>query len=82
MDKVPQWFTGARLNYAENLLKRNDDAPIVTGIREHGAVKHSSSRQLREMVRVMRNAMLACGLTVGDRVAGMLDNVKSMRMCS
>jgi len=74
LDKVPKWFTGARLNYAENLLKRNDDATIVTSIREHGHTRHFSSRELREMVRKMRNAMIACSLTVGDRVAAIATN--------
>lgn len=25
MDQIPKWFKGARLNYAENLLRWNDD---------------------------------------------------------
>jgi acetoacetyl-CoA synthetase len=25
MDEIPRWFLGARLNYAENLLRFNDD---------------------------------------------------------
>ncbi len=25
MDEIPRWFVGARLNYAENLLRVNDD---------------------------------------------------------
>jgi len=43
-------------------------------MREHGPARHFSSKELREMVRKMRNAMLANGLTVGDRVAAIATN--------
>ena len=29
MDAIPKWFTGARLNYAENSLRRNDDGIAI-----------------------------------------------------
>ena len=29
MDKIPQWFEGARLNYAENLLRFEDDQKVA-----------------------------------------------------
>ena len=69
-EEVPEWFPGARLNYAENLLYRNDDCIACTAGNELGVVKHYTFRQLREMVREMAAAMRVNGLKVGDRVAG------------
>ncbi|OJA20068.1 hypothetical protein AZE42_02485 [Rhizopogon vesiculosus] len=73
-EEVPEWFPGARLNYAENLLYRNDDAIACTAGNELGVVKHYTFRQLREMVRKMAAAMRANGLKVGDRVAAIISN--------
>ncbi|TPX68574.1 hypothetical protein SpCBS45565_g03060 [Spizellomyces sp. 'palustris'] len=36
MDKIPKWFKGARLNFAENLLARRDDHIALIGAGEHG----------------------------------------------
>ncbi|OAX39780.1 acetoacetate-CoA ligase [Rhizopogon vinicolor AM-OR11-026] len=73
-EEVPEWFPGARLNYAENILYRNDDAIACTAGNELGIVKHYTFRQLREMVRKMAAAMRANGLKVGDRVAAIISN--------
>jgi len=69
--EIPVWFPGARLNYAENLLWRNDDAIACTAGNEMGRTVHYSFRELGERVRCMASAMRANGLVVGDRVAGM-----------
>jgi len=29
MDKIPVWFEGARMNYAENLLRYGDDDKVA-----------------------------------------------------
>ncbi|KAL0578859.1 hypothetical protein V5O48_003139 [Marasmius crinis-equi] len=72
--EIPVWFPGARLNYAENLLWRNDDRIAVTACGESGKVVHYSFRQLRESVREMASAMRANGVTVGDRIAAVITN--------
>lgn len=53
LDEVPLWFPGARLNYAENLLHRTDDATAITATGESGVITNYTFRELREMVRVM-----------------------------
>jgi acetoacetyl-CoA synthetase len=78
-EEVPEWFPGARLNYAENLLYRNDDGIACTAGNELGVVEHYTFRQLREMVRKMAAAMRANGLEVGDRVAGEQRVLSSLR---
>ncbi|KAF7357784.1 Acetoacetyl-CoA synthetase [Mycena venus] len=74
MPEVPIWFPEARLNYAENLLYRTDDAVACTAGNESGVVRHYTYRQLRELVRQMACAMRRHGLKKGDRVAGILNN--------
>ncbi|KAJ3774088.1 acetoacetyl-CoA synthetase [Lentinula raphanica] len=71
---VPIWFPGARLNYAENLLWRNDDSIACTAGGELGRVTDISFRELRLKVRDMASAMRANGLQIGDRVAAVVTN--------
>lgn len=68
--EVPVWFPEVRMNYAENLLHRRDDAIAVTAGGENGVVRHYTFRQVRELVRKMACAMRHHGLKPGDRVAG------------
>ena len=70
MPETRTWFPGARLNYAENLLRYNDDKIAVTSMRESGYVAHYSFRQVRDMVRDLAAALRVNGLQTGDRVAG------------
>ncbi|CAF5226408.1 unnamed protein product, partial [Rotaria magnacalcarata] len=32
MDEIPRWFSGARLNYAENLLRFNDNRTAIYAV--------------------------------------------------
>ncbi|KAF7793992.1 hypothetical protein EIP86_005118 [Pleurotus ostreatoroseus] len=73
MKEVPVWFPGARLNYAENILRFNNDNIAVTSARETGQIAHYSFKQLRSMVQTLAAAMRINGLQAGDRVAGELE---------
>ena len=70
MEEIPTWFPGAKLNYAENLLYRRDDAIALTEAGESGVVIHITYKELHQRVRVMAAALRVNGLKVGDRVAG------------
>lgn len=72
--EVRTWFPGARLNYAENILRFNGDNIAVTSARETGYVRHYTFRQLREMVRCLAAALRVNGLQKGDRVAAIVTN--------
>ncbi|KAH7908735.1 acetoacetate-CoA ligase [Hygrophoropsis aurantiaca] len=72
--EVPEWFPGARLNYAENLLWRNDDGLACTAGGELGIVRHYTFRELRMMVRELAAALRVNGLKTGDRVAAIITN--------
>lgn len=69
-----KWFEGARLNFAENLLRRNDDALAIIEHREDGRRRTLSYRQLRELSAQLAGALKAAGVGEGDRVAGFLPN--------
>ncbi|KAI0062826.1 acetoacetate-CoA ligase [Artomyces pyxidatus] len=72
--EVPRWFPGARLNYAENLLWRNDDALAITESNEYGRTSSVTFNELRERVRAVAAALKANGVRVGDRVAAIIAN--------
>ena len=68
------WFEGARLNFAENLLRFRDDRPALVFRNETGTGGELSYRQLfREVIRCSE-LLKALGVRPGDRVAGYLTN--------
>ncbi len=71
----PQWFVGARLNFAENLLRRRDDSPAIIAHDESAHARQLSCRELADEVAAMAAALRAMGLAAGDRVAGFMPNV-------
>jgi acetoacetyl-CoA synthetase len=71
----PLWFPGARLNFAENLLRRRDDAPAIIARDESGRRRELSAAALAEAVARMASALRAAGVQPGDRVVGFLPNI-------
>ena len=69
------WFPGARLNFAENLLRRRDDAPGIVFRGEDRVRRSLSFRELHDAVSVLAQALRAAGVAKGDRVAGYLPNM-------
>lgn len=69
------WFEGARLNFAENLLRRNDDHPALVSYPENGARREFSYAQLQREVAMLAAALRRGGVRAGDRVAAVLPNV-------
>ncbi|CAF0787649.1 unnamed protein product [Adineta steineri] len=75
MNEIPRWFVGARLNYAENLLRFNDDRVAIYSCSEgNSTVKKMTFAELNENVRRYRAALQHVGVTVGDRVVVYLPN--------
>uniref|UniRef100_A0A3B5LT62 Acetoacetyl-CoA synthetase n=1 Tax=Xiphophorus couchianus TaxID=32473 RepID=A0A3B5LT62_9TELE len=73
---VPEWFKGARLNFAENLLKHaNQDKVALYAAREgKEEIVKVTFGELRRDVAVLAAAMRKMGIQTGDRVVGYLPN--------
>ena len=70
-----QWFPGARLNFAENLLRRRDDADAIVFWGEDQVKRRLSFGDLYDRVSVTAQALAALGVSEGDRVGGYLPNM-------
>ncbi|HVZ14377.1 MAG TPA: acetoacetate--CoA ligase [Bauldia sp.] len=70
-----RFFPEARLNYAENLLRRHDDAEAIVFRGEDGRTRRTTWRQLNDEVSRLQQALAAAGVGVGDRVAAYLPNI-------
>ncbi|XP_054707474.1 LOW QUALITY PROTEIN: acetoacetyl-CoA synthetase-like [Uloborus diversus] len=76
LEQSPEWFPGAKLNFAENLLKFRDDqvALIVAG--EDRETEKITYTQLYEQACLYAAALRKFGLKKGDRVACYMSNRK------
>src|SRR5262245_11720358 len=68
------WFPGARLNFAENLLRRRDRGTAITFRAEDRMRSRVSYAELYAEVSRLAQALRAAGVQPGDRVAGYLPN--------
>jgi acetoacetyl-CoA synthetase len=69
-----QWFRGARLNFAENLLRHDDHRPALIWRGEDGRRRVHTHAELHLEVARLAGALRALGVGPGDRVAGFLPN--------
>ncbi len=69
-----RWFPEARLNFAENLLRRRDGHPALVFRDEDGRREELSYQDLYRSVARLAGALRAAGVVPGDRVAGFLPN--------
>ncbi len=76
-DKMPgaRFFPDARLNFAENCLRRRDETPAIVFWDEAGRRRCLSYAQLYGEVSRLAQALSAAGVRPGDRVAGFLPNL-------
>jgi acetoacetyl-CoA synthetase len=70
-----QWFPDARLNYAENLLRRRDQDPAIVFWGENKVRRGVSFSALYDEVSRTAQALKAAGVKPGDRVAAFLPNL-------
>lgn len=70
-----KWFPEARLNFAENLLVRRDDAPAIIAWAEGRERQVVSFAELYQTVSRVAQALRALGVEQGDRVVGWLPTI-------
>ena len=73
-----RWFPGARLNYAEHVLRTPgvaDDDPIVLAYSQTRAPVTLTAAELREQVRRASAGLRRLGVGSGDRVAAYAPNI-------
>jgi acetoacetyl-CoA synthetase len=76
-DAMPgaQFFPDAKLNFAENLMRRHDDTLAMIFRGEDKAAYRITWRELDALVSRLQQALKAAGVGEGDRVAAMLPNL-------
>ena len=77
LDRMPgaRFFPDARLNFAENLLRRQDDGEAIVFRDETGRRRTWSAAELRAGAIAFATALRQAGVKAGDRVAGYLPNL-------
>jgi acetoacetyl-CoA synthetase len=70
-----RWFPDARLNFAENLLRRRDRSTAIVFWSEERLKTAVTAAELYSEVSRLAQALRAAGIRPGDRVAGYLPNV-------
>ncbi len=76
LDRMPgaSWFPDARVNFAENLLRRRDAATALIYRDESGARQTLTFAALRERVAHVAAHLRDLGIGPGDRVAAIVPN--------
>jgi acetoacetyl-CoA synthetase len=76
LDRMPgaRFFPDATLNFAENCLREDGDAPALVYATETEPPRSMSWRELRREVAACAAALRADGIVPGDRVAAYLPN--------
>jgi len=70
-----RWFPGARLNFAQNLLRRSGAETAVSAWNESGPVLRLSCDELRTQSARMARALQRMGVKAGDRVGAYVPNI-------
>ena len=70
-----RWFPGARLNFAENLLRNRSDKTALISRLENGRRETISYAGLYQQVSQLAQALRNAGVGRGDRVAGFMPNI-------
>jgi len=75
--KMPgaKWFSGARLNFAENLLRYRDDHTALIFKGEDRVNKRITYAELYDEVASVARSLKQAGVLAGDRVVGFMPNM-------
>ncbi len=70
-----RWFTGAKLNFAENLLKFRDKHPALISIGETPRRAETTYAELYRSVARLAHPLRKLGVVPGDRVTSYMPNI-------
>ena len=70
-----KFFPDAKLNYAENILKKNNNDPAIIFRSEYGYKSVLSWKELNSKVKKVSNWMRSAGIKKGDRIAAYVPNI-------
>lgn len=70
------WFSGARFNYAENMLRFRDDHVAIICADEEGDEERITYAEMYDEVKLYAAAFKKWGLQMGDRIACYMSNRK------
>jgi len=70
-----KWFSGARLNFAENLLRHRDDRVAIHFRGEDQIKSQLSYAELYRKVEQLAHSLREIGVKPGDRVAALMPNL-------
>ncbi len=70
-----KWFVGARLNFAENLLRYRDDRVALVFKGEQQEPVRLTYAELYRQVARLAKSLRAMGVVAGDRVSGFVPNM-------
>jgi acetoacetyl-CoA synthetase len=70
-----KWFQGARLNFAENLLRYRDDRAALVFRGEDSVRSELTYAQLYDAVAKLARSLREAGVESGDRVVGFMPNM-------
>lgn len=76
-----KWFPGARLNFAENLLRHRDDQLAFVFKGETQVSKRMTYAELYDAVARLTQSLKEQGVGVGDRVVGYMPNMIETIVC-
>ncbi len=76
-DKMPgaKWFVGAKLNFAENLLRFRDEREALVFRSEPGDTRRLTYAQLYDQTARAARTLRELGVEPGDRVVGFMPNI-------
>jgi acetoacetyl-CoA synthetase len=77
LNKFPgaKWFPGARLNFAENLLRHRDNKAALISRSENGFLSKLTYSELHQEVSRVAHFLRGVGVRPGDRIAGYLPTI-------
>ncbi len=70
-----KWFLGARLNFAQNLLRYREERAAFVARSETDVTSRLTYSQLYREVKRVSDSLRAMGVRPGDRVAGYMPNI-------